>query len=124
MIASHDIDDKVTQLLELAREKFGVRAKTLDKAMRKLGRRVPSRLHRQAEVISAAQKLGGNPKLMVQVDGDAVGCAFAEIKAHLSSVDVRERRIDRLLDVLGSISFNLIALTALLIVFLRWQGVL
>lgn len=124
MITVQDMDDKEAQLLQLAREKFGVRAKRLDRAMRKLGRRVPARLHKQADVITAAQRLGGHPKLRMQVDSAAVGRAFEEIRAHLAAVDVRARRIDRILDVLGSLSFNLIVMVAALIVFLRWQGVL
>ncbi len=124
MMTADEIDPKVSQLLELAREKYGVRSKTLSRAMRKIGRRAPARLHRQADVIVQAQKLGHHPKLMMQVDGAAVTRAFAEIEAHLKEINVREQRIDRVLDVLGSVSFNLILFAACLIVFLRWHGVL
>lgn len=122
MTADLDIDTKVARLLLLARQKFGVRAKSLERAMRKIGRRVPARLHRQAKVISTAQRLSVHPKLRMQVDAAAVTLAFEEIERHLAAIDVRARRMDRLLDVLGSVSFNLIALTALLVVFLRWRG--
>ncbi|WP_422047890.1 hypothetical protein [Shimia sp.] len=124
MMTGDEIEAKVARLLELAREKYGVRAKSLERAMRKIGRRAPARLHRQAGVIAEAHKLGQHPKLMMQVDGAAVKRAFVEIEAHLKAVDVRERRIHRILDVLGSVSFNLILFAACLIVFLRWHGVL
>lgn len=124
MLNAADFDLKTSELLEMLRAKFGVRAKTVQRAMHKVGRRVPARLHKQAHVIVAAHKLGGNPKLMRQVDAGAVTRAFDDIFAHLKTIDVRKRRIDRLLDVLGSISFNLIVLSAVLIVFLRWRGVM
>ncbi|MBO9474324.1 hypothetical protein J7413_12300 [Shimia sp. R10_1] len=123
MMTGDEIDAKVAQLLDLAREKYGVRAKTLERAMRKIGRRAPKRLHRQAEVIAQAHKVGHHPKLMVQVDGAAVTRAFGEIEAHLAAIDVGRRRVDRILDVLGSVSFNLILFTACLVVFLRWHEV-
>ncbi len=124
MLNAADLELKTSALLEELRAKFGVRAKTVQRAMRKVGRRVPARLHKQAAVIVAAHKLGGNPKLMRQVDEGAVSRAFELLQAHLETIDVRKRRTDRILDVLGSVSFNLIVLCAVMVVFLRWRGVL
>ena len=117
-----DIDAKVARLLELAREKHGVRAKSLARAMKKLGRRVPGRLHKQAEVIIAAQSLGGHPKLMMQVDGGAVTKAYDEIATHLEAVDVADRRKGALLNLAAALSFNLMVVVVLVILVLRWQG--
>ena len=47
---------------------FGVRSKTLAKALRKTGRRMPKRLRAEAGLIAQAEALGGNPKLLRQVD--------------------------------------------------------
>ncbi|TCL10254.1 hypothetical protein BXY66_2323 [Shimia isoporae] len=116
------LDRKTDEVLLLAKAKFGVRSKSLDKAMKKIGRRVPNWLHKEAAVIADARGLTGHPKLMMQMDHVRVQRAFDSIKAHLETVDRRERRIDRILDVLGSVSFNLIVLTALVILFLRWRG--
>jgi hypothetical protein len=124
MMTSSEIEAKVARLLELAREKYGVRAKSLERAMRKIGRRAPSRLHRQAEVIAEAQQFAHHPKLMARVDQRAVARACTELEMHLRAIDVGERRKDRILDVLGSMSFNLILFVACLVVFLRWHGVL
>ncbi len=124
MIDVVKIDRDTEQLLALARKKFGVRTRSLDKAMRKIGRRVPSRLHDQAKVISEARALAGHPKLMLQADSQAVQKAFDEITAHLKTIDVTDRRKGAVLDVLGSISLNLIGLFLLLVAFLLWKGYL
>jgi hypothetical protein len=124
MMTTQDIQAKEARLLELAKEKFGVRAKTLSRAMKKLGRRVPSRLHRQAEVFVAAQRLGGHPKLMMQVDAVAVGKAFDEIVAHLETIDVADRRKGALLNLAAALSFNVMVVVVLVILVLRWQGLI
>lgn len=119
---SETFDRKTADVLVLAKAKFGVRNRSLEKAMKKIGRRVPGWVHKEAGVISEARGLTAHPKLMRQIDVARVDKAFDSITAHLQTVDRRERRIDRILDVLGSLSFNLIVLTALVILFLRWQG--
>ncbi|MGR3714073.1 MAG: hypothetical protein ACU0A6_13250 [Shimia sp.] len=124
MMDAQTLDQKTDAVLSLARAKFGVRKRSLPKAMKKIGRRVPSWVHREAAVIDEARELAGHPKLMVHMDSARVQKAFDAITAHLQTIDRRERRVDRTLDVLGSLSFNLIVLTALVILFLRWQGLI
>ncbi|WP_270727659.1 hypothetical protein [Shimia sp. Alg240-R146] len=122
MMDAETLDQETRAVLALAKAKFGVRSKSLTKAMKKIGRRVPNWLHKEAAVIEEARGLIGHPKLARQMDDARVRKAFESISAHLKTVDRRERRVDRILDVLGSLSFNLIVLTALVILFLRWQG--
>ena len=124
MIDAADIGRKTERLLRLAREQYGVKAETLDKAMHKIGRRVPKRVHDQARIITEAQRLGGHPKLMLQVDADKVGAAFEAVQTAFKAEDRADRRKGTLLSTLGSLSFNLIAVAVLLILFLRWQGFL
>lgn len=122
MTTTQDIQAKEAQLLELAKEKFGVRAKTLSRAMKKIGRRVPARLHRQAEVLVEAQRLGGHPKLMMQVDSVAIGKAFDEIVAHLETIDVADRRKGVLLNLAAALAFNVLVVVVLVTLVLRWRG--
>ncbi|SFL35130.1 hypothetical protein [Shimia haliotis] len=122
MMDAETLDRKTADVLALAKAKFGVRGRSLEKAMKKVGRRVPNWVHKEVRVIGEARGLTGHPKLMMQMDHARVEKAFDAITAHLETVDRRERRIDRILDVLGSLSFNLIVLTALVILFLRWHG--
>ena len=124
MIDAADIDRKTARLLHLAKEQYGVKADTLDKAMHKIGRRVPKRVHDQAKVISDAKRLGGHPKLMLQIDAEKVEAAFEAVQKAFKAEDRADRRKGTILSTLGSVSFNLIAVAVLLILFLRWQGFL
>lgn len=124
MTTTQDIQAKEAQLLELAKEKFGVRAKTLSRAMKKIGRRVPARLHRQAEVLVEAQRLGGHPKLMMQVDSVAIGKAFDEIVAHLETIDVADRRKGVLLNLAAALAFNVLVVVVLVTLVLPWRGLI
>ncbi len=122
MIDPADIDRKIAQLLMLARDRYGVRAKSLDGAMRKIGRRVPSRTHADAQVLVDAAQLAGHPKLMLQADAARVQAAFEAVRAQFKAEDRADRRKGAILGTLGALSFNLIVLVVLLILFLRWQG--
>lgn len=124
MMTAQDIQAKEERLLELAREKFGVRSKSLAKAMAKIGRRVPSRLHKQADVIVEAGKFGGHPRMMMQVDGGAVTKAYNEIAAHLEAIDVADRRKGALLNLAAALSFNVMVVVVLVILILRWRGLI
>ncbi len=124
MMTAQDIEAQEAQLLQLAREKFGVRAKSLPRAMKKIGRRVPARLHKQADVISEARRLGAHPKLMMQIDAHAVGRAYDEIVAHLEAIDVADRRKGILLNLAAALSFNLLVVIVVVVLMLRHQGLI
>lgn len=124
MMDAATLDLKTDALLVLMREKFGVRSKSLSKAMAKIGRRFPARLHRQAEVILAARQVAGHPKLMLLTDAKKVETACDEITAFLAQIDVADRRKGVVLNLLGSLSLNLISVAVMLLAFLIWQGFL
>ncbi|MEP2530726.1 hypothetical protein [Shimia sp.] len=124
MIDPADIDRKSQRLLKLAREKFGVKAETLEVAMRKIGRRVPKQVQAQARVIVLAQQQAGHPKLMLQTDAQSIEAAYEAVHKRLKEEDTADRRKGAILGTLGALSFNLIALCALLLGVLVWRGFL
>ncbi len=101
---------------------FGVKAKSLDKALRKTGRRLPKRLRDEAGLIVEAQGMGGNPKLMKRVDGVALDVAEAKLSAYLKSIDRAEARKTRLLSIAAAIAFNILLVVAAFIVWMVWTG--
>jgi IS4 transposase len=66
----------------------------------------------------------GHPKLMMQVDAVEVERAYRTLRQHLKTVDVKDRRKGAVLSLLGSLSFNLLAVLALLLLVLVWRGFL
>ena len=74
-----------------------------------------------AELV-AAEGLMGNPKLAVQIDPAGVDKAFGRLTRALEAIDPKERRIGMILEVLGSVAFNLLLFLAICLVVARWRG--
>ena len=101
---------------------FGVRAKTLGKALRKTGRRMPKRLHAQAQLIVDAQSLGGNPKLMRRIDGAAIARAEEDVVGWLDTVDRADRRRGFWIWAGAMVGFCLLATVAAVVTWMWWTG--
>lgn len=108
---------RVESKLETA---FGVKAGTLAKALRKTGRRLPKRLHSEANRIVDAQGLGGHPKLLQRVDGAALDAAETKLATYLKGIDRAEARKDRWLSIAGAVAFNILFVAGSYIAWMVW----
>jgi len=99
---------------------FGVRAKSLERALHKTGRRLPRRLRGQAEVIVAAQALGGHPKMLRQIDSAALGKAEEALVTWLDNIDRADRRKGVWIGIGAAIGFNILLVVAV-VVFWMWS---
>lgn len=122
MTTAEDISDMAERLRAMLAQKFRFKARDLPRALSKAGRRLPRKLHVQAQVIVEAQKLGGNPKLMRRVDMDAVSHAHDAISAYLAKIDPEDVRRGRRLALLGDIAAKLLIIVAAFVVWLWWTG--
>ncbi|MEL6883875.1 MAG: hypothetical protein AAFP87_05160 [Pseudomonadota bacterium] len=123
MESADTITARATRLQKGLEAAFGVRAKTLNKALRRTGRRLPRRLHKQAQVIVDAQGLGGSPKLMRQVDSAALNTAETRVLDYLKNIDRADARKGRILGIAGAVAFNLLLVMGLLVGWMWWTGV-
>lgn len=101
---------------------FGVRAKTLSRALRKTGRRLPRRLRKDAGLIVAAQNLGGNPRLLRQADTRALDAATKRVVSWLDTVDRADARRGYWIGIGAMIGFNLLAVLGAVVVWMWWTG--
>ncbi|WP_299743661.1 hypothetical protein [uncultured Tateyamaria sp.] len=101
---------------------FGVRAKSLEVALRRTGRRLPKRLHAEAKKIVAAQSFGAHPRLMRQVDGAALSLAEDRIVGFLSGIDRADRRKGMWLGITAAVVFNILLVFTAVIVWMWWTG--
>lgn len=122
MNESGDITGLASDLESRLDRKLGLKRGPLDKRMRKAGRRLPRRVHRDAETIGKALDLAAHPKLRRRVDQDAVRSAHQRIAEHLDKIDPKERRMQFLLGILGGLAFNVLLVIALVISVLKWRG--
>lgn len=101
-----------------------IKGKTLDRAIARAGRLLPKWAQRDGRYLVQATKLMGHPKLRLMIDEVRVEKAHKNLITHLKTIDPSVRRKDRVLSVLGSISFSLIAVSAALFAYLLWRGYL
>lgn len=91
-------------------------------ALKLVRRRLPRRVYKQGMKLAGALPLLEHPKLRQTVDQKPLRGAAREVKAHLKEIDVADRRKGFWLGVLGSMAFSLLVVMILLVVVLRWRG--
>lgn len=124
MIDKKEITRIETELGKLLAEKHGLKDGPLEQRLRKALRRSPRRIRRAAEGVVRAQMQMGSPKLMRQLEPEALNRDFRILLNHFKAIDVADRRKGMILGMLGGLSFNLLAAFALLLFLLLWRGFL
>ena len=124
MIDPVDIQRKNAALAKIAGKKFSFEPKGLAHAMRKVGRRLPAKMHTHARALLDAEQKAGHPKIRVQLKAEPVEKAYEELRGALEALDPADMRKGLILSTLGMLSFHVIAVFTLLIVVLVWRGFL
>ncbi|MHA6265028.1 hypothetical protein ACXYMO_17650 [Arenibacterium sp. CAU 1754] len=124
MSTSQDYFARAEELADLLRDKMGVRAKSFPAAFQKARRRLPRKVQKQGDTLIAGLSEMSHPKLRQTVDTARLDAADADIREFLQSIDVADRRKGWWLGVLGGVAFNILAVLAIVLVFLVWRGYL
>ncbi|WP_158968755.1 hypothetical protein [Chachezhania sediminis] len=124
MQAQADIAQELQALSQLAHEKLGTSGKTVAESFRRTRGLLPRRLRAKARVLAAAEPLASHPKLHLMLDTASLDRDAKEIRAHLASVDPKERHKGWWLGWAAALAFNILLVMVLLIVVLRWRGLI
>lgn len=122
METGDSINARAVRIMAGLEQAFGVRARTLNEALRRTGRRLPRRLHKAAGQVTAAQAYGGQPKLMRQVDGATLDRAERDVLDYLGRIDRADRRRGQMLNIAALVAFNVLLVIAAFIVWMWWAG--
>lgn len=122
MIDSERFNDDIVAARGKLRSRLGVRGRSLAAQLRRAGRALPKPARAAGQRLVELQPMVAHPRLRRLVQHDEVSAALAELNTHLDGVNASERRTDRLLGLAGSIVGNLLLLAVLLVVFMRWRG--
>ena len=122
MVVIKQFYQRASKLEAMLHTKLGLRGKSLSVRLRRAGRLLPRRLRTEAALLTQAEVKLGHPRLARQVDFVRVNNAFQAIEAYLARMDPKDRRKGKILGWLGGIVFNLLLLVAILLLVLRWQG--
>jgi hypothetical protein len=118
------IDEKINDIRHLLVERLRVKGRSLSVQLRKAGRRLPRAVTREARYLAEVQSLAANPKLARRIDIAKVAAAHNRIREHLLAIDPKEARKDRILGLLGVLSFNLIVIFVLGVTLLWYRGII
>lgn len=121
-MAQVSVEHLATSLEALMEKKMGVGGRGLPAKLRRAGRRLPKQVRRDAQMIAEALPLAQSPKLAKQIDLPRLEVAERRVAAFLRAYDRADRRKGAVLGVLGSLSFNLLALGGIVIALLVWRG--
>lgn len=124
MIDPNKIDEKAETLSRLLGERLRIRGRTFEQRLVRAGRLLPRRLRHQGRRLAEAQAMAAHPKLARLPDLEAIDAAYADLRKHLEAIDPAERRKGAILNWLGALAVNLIAMTTILVAILRWRGFL
>ena len=114
--------DQAESLRALMAKQLGLSRGSLTRRLAKAGRRIPSGVRRDISIVAEAEKCAKNPKLAARLDPMSIKSAYDRASVHLRAIDVADRRKGFALSILGSIAFNILLVIFLLIVLLRWRG--
>lgn len=116
------IQQMAARVAELMEARLGTRGSGLEAKVRRAGRRLPSKVRSAASDLAMAAAMAQNPKLLLQIDHDALARAYDLCVTHLNSVNPRARFMNGVVSVAASIAFSLLAVALILLAFLHWRG--
>ncbi|XDA99200.1 hypothetical protein AB1M95_04625 [Sulfitobacter sp. LCG007] len=117
-----NIEHRAEALRHLLNERLGVGGRDFGSALRRVRRRLPRHLRRQADLIAEAERMGRNPKLARRLEGAALDTAWRDLRDHLRKIDGAAVRRDRFLAWLSVIAFDLLLIAGAFVLWLWWRG--
>ena len=87
MMVGHEIAERAERTRAGIAKAYGVKADTLQTALKQAGKQLPNRVRMQAQTVLDAQLFGGNPKLLRRVDLAGLAAAEADVQRHLKTID-------------------------------------
>ncbi len=119
-----EVQTQIAETILLLRKKLGVRGKTLAASVRRVKRRLPRRVYAQAMTLANAEQMAEHPKLRMILDTPGLIKASHDVQTHLRAIDLADRRWGWFLGMLGGLTFNLLVLAVLVLLFLWWRGLI
>lgn len=118
-VSIQQMADRVSALLE---QRLNVTGPTLEVRIKRAGSKLPRKIRDAAEALVQATQMADNPKLLMQIDYEAVAVAYDLCVRHLNTVNQAERRRGMLLDAGARIAFALLMVGVLVVAVLYWRG--
>ena len=116
------IEQMANRVADLLEERLRLKGGDLDAKIRRAGRRLPKRVRAAGEALVQAVAMAQSPKLLMQIDDEAVAIAFDICVRHLGGLSPGAARRGLLLNMLASVGFSLLVVAGLVVVVLYLRG--
>jgi hypothetical protein len=120
-VSIQQMAERVSALLT---ERMHIKGRDLPEKVHRAGRRLPRKVRTAAKELAAAMEQSYNPKLLLQINEEAVAKNYDICQKYLSDMNKGQKLRGALLGLSSSILFSLLAVAALLIGVLIWRGFL
>lgn len=124
MDRNQPIDVQIDSLKKLLSTQLGLRRGSLARRVAKAGRRLPTGVRNDIAHLAEVETMMQHPKTAMRLDPASTHVVYERAAAFLRGIDVADRRKGLILSILGSIAFNILAVITILIVVLRWRGLI
>lgn len=116
------IQQMATRVAQLMERRFGLRAATLQEALRKAGRKLPKKVLLAAKVLAQADEHSKNAKLLMQLNEPEIANAYDLCVTHLNKGTLKGDRRARVIGAAATLATILLLVGVSLIALLRWRG--
>lgn len=120
-ISIQQMADRVAALME---NRLGASGSGLDAKLRSRGTALPRKVRQAADELAKAATMAQNPKLLLQVDQEALAKNYDIAVRHLSALRARSGWMQGTLAIVASIAMSLFLVALLVIGLLRWRGLM
>ena len=116
------VEQMTARIFEQLAETLGAKGKTLQKRLAYIRRKLPGRVRRAGDALVDAQALAENPRLAMQIDGEAFSAAYDVISKHLSEIDASAERSRKRYNLMAAIAAQVLLVGAVIVGILMWRG--
>ena len=120
-ISIQQMADRVAALME---DRLRARGTGLEAKLRARGGALPRKVRAAADELAKAAAMAQNPKLLLQIDHDALARNYDLCVRHLGGLKPRAGWMDGTLAIAASIAMSLLLVALLVIALLRWRGLI
>lgn len=120
-ISIQQMADRVAALME---DRLGARGTGLEAKLHARGSALPRKVRHAADDLARSAAMAHNPKLLLQIDHEALARNYDLCLRHLSALKPRSGLWQGTLSIAGSIAMSLLVVVALIAALLRWRGLI
>jgi hypothetical protein len=118
------IQQMANRVSDLMTDRLGIKGHGLSDQLKHGGSRLPRRVQTAALALAQAAENAPNPKLLLQIDQEAVAANYDICLRHLRPMNRAHRLRGRLLGFSTSVLFGLLIMGALIAALMVWRGLI